>query len=221
MAAEHFTKAEKIFGPEVVERLAEIGQFRPSADLDTFREMICLATGFYLEELDAPDGNKIAREIKDLFHGKISLDDATETTRHYIQQRAKRLGKPWPPTPRRMRNLVVMGGICSYEIKRQKNRRKIIYTPVMFAPSATRNPKRRVAATVLVVQLRAAYQYAAGKVAPETATMRFSTQSDESLIGPFARFASEVFRLCETPTVNVVRTMNQARLLMIERPTRS
>jgi hypothetical protein len=217
MAAEHFTRAEEIFTPEVVKRLAEIGQFQPSANLNTFREMLCLAAGYYFEEINAPDSNKIAREVTDLFGGKLNLEEVTETTRHYIKQRAERLGKAWPQAPEDIQNLAAFGRICAPDTKREKTRRTTIIRPVLFAPTPTRHPKKRVASTVFTAQLKAAYEHANNKPAPKTATTRQSTQSGDDLIGPFPKLVREVFRLCGTPEVNVRKALDRARLLMKKR----
>lgn len=214
MAAEHFTRADAIFTPEVVKQLAEIGQFQPTADLDVFREMLCPAAGFYFEDIDTPDRNKIYYEMEDLYYGKLKLDDASEITRYYLRQRAERLGRAWPPAPEHLPNLAAFGMKWVCDTKRAKNRRKLILAPELFAQKPEKHPKKRLAATVFTARLIAAYEHANNKPAPKTATIRFSTQSDETLIGPFARLVREVFRLCGTPEVHVARSLERAKKLM-------
>jgi len=210
MTAEHFTRAEKIFDPETVKRLAEIGKFEATANLENFRDLLSLAAGLYLEELDAPDCNAIVREMKNLYDGKVGLSDVSETTQRIVRQRAERLKKEWPPSSGDIKSLAACGAEVVPDTKRSKTRRKMKMVPILFAPTPTRHPKRRLAATVFTTQIKAIFSIVNGGPPPETATIRPSTQIDDDLIGPFPKMLREIFRLCETPEVDVRHALQRA-----------
>jgi hypothetical protein len=217
MTAEHFTRAEKIFDPETVKRLAEIGKFEATANLENFRDLLSSAAGFYLEELDTPDCNAIAREMKNLYDGKVGLSDVSETTQRIVRQRAERLGKEWPPSSGDIKSLAARGAEVVSDTKRSKTRRKKKIAPILIAPTPTRHPKKRLASTIFTAQIKAIVSHVNGRPPPDTATIRPSTQIGDDLIGPFPRMLREVFRLCGTAEVDVRHALERALDLMEKR----
>ncbi len=204
-----FARADQIFSANVVARLAKIGGFPPTADLDLFGEFLRVAAGYYLEKLTAPSVNVVGREVERLYKSKIALEAVSQTTRRLLQLRADRLGISWPPPAEEIPKLTSFGGAINEDKKRSKDRRRMLLQPLLFAPGATQHPPKREPERIFLKQLRAAVFHATGKKPARTATYRQSRVSGETLIGPFARMAKEAFRLCGAPHVDVANIMNR------------
>ncbi len=204
-----FTRADQIFSADVIARLAKIGRFPVTADLNLFGELLRLAAGFYLEDRDEPSVNTVHREVEQLYKAKIGLDAVSQATRRLIKMRADRLGISWPPSMDEIRKLSAFGGRMEEDRKRAKDRRGKVLKPMLFAPDALRHPPKREAERIFLGRLRDAVFHATGKRPPITATYRPSRLADETLIGPYARMVREVFRLCRSH-VDVADIMNRA-----------
>ncbi len=175
-----------------------------------FGELLRTAAGLYFEDLEEASANAVRREVELLYNGKIGLDAVSRTTIRFLQSRASRLKMAWPPRGGQVKKLTAFGGALVEDTKRAKSRRGKIFKPEFFAPEARRNFHKREAERILLERMRVATFHSTGKEPPKTATYRLSRLSDKTLIGPFARMAQEVFRICERPDVNVGDLMNRS-----------